>query len=303
MNIDLEHLPGLVLFARVVQYGSLSGAAQRLGLSRSAVSKQLSGLEAHIGARLLQRTTRKQSMTEIGEQILAEALRIEAALASIESIRDNYAHEVRGRLKVSCSSSLGRVHLVPLLREFSQRYPGVEMNLQLEDRFVDLVSEQVDVAIRIGHLPDSSLVARRLGELVWQICASPAYIARHGAPVTPSDLVHHECLFYRNANHRMNTWSFRGPAGEENVMVSGPLTINDACALVDAARQGQGVLMIDKAMLGDTLDKGELLSLLPDYPLAPGYPVYAVYPARDFLPAKTKAFVQFLLERLAPRLC
>lgn len=303
MAIDLEHLPGLVLFARVAQHGSLSGAAQSLGLSRSAVSKQLSAFEAHIGARLLQRTTRKQSLTEIGEQILVEALRVEAALASIESIRDNYTHEVRGKLKISCSSSLGRVHLVPLLHEFSQRYPAVEMNLQLEDRFVDLVAEQVDVAIRIGHLPDSSLVARRLGELAWQICASPAYIARHGTPQTPSDLAQHECLFYRNANHSMNTWSFRGAAGEENVVVSGTLTINDACALVDAALQGHGILLIDKAMLGDTLEKGALVSLLADYPPAPGYPVYAVYPARDFLPAKTKAFVQFLVERLAPRIC
>ena len=303
MAIEFDTLPGLAVFARIVRYGSLSGAANSLGMSRSAVSKQLSALESQIGVRLLQRTTRKQALTEAGEQVYAEAQRIETSLGAIDAIRDNYAIEVRGKLKISCSTSLGRVHLVPLLYEFSRRYPAVEVNLQLEDRFVDLVAEQVDVAIRIGHLPDSSLVAKRLGELEWQLCASPAYIAEHGSPKSPADLAHHECLFYRNINHSMNNWTFLGAQGEEHVSVRGSLTINDGCALVDAAVGGQGILLIDKAILGDHLRQGRLVPLLQDYPPAPGYPVYAVYPARFFLNAKTTAFMQFLIQRMVPRIC
>lgn len=302
MSIPLERLPGLILFSRVAQYGSLSAAAQSLKLSRSAVSKQLSAFEAQIGARLIQRTTRKLALTELGEQILREAQRVEAALATVEQLTEDVRQEVRGRLKVSCSSSLGRVVLLPLLREFNERYPDVELELGLEDRFVDLVAEQVDVAIRIGHLPDSSLVARRLGELAWQVSASPDYLARCGTPTQPQDLLHHACLYYRNSKRSMNNWRFIGPKGEESVTVSGPLAINDAEALVNAALMGMGILLIDGAMLGDALTTGRLVPLLPDYPPAPGFPVYVVYPARDFLPAKTTAFVDFLLEKLSPQL-
>jgi DNA-binding transcriptional LysR family regulator len=302
MSIPLERLPGLILFSRVAQQGSLSAAAQSLGLSRSAVSKQLSAFEAQVGARLIQRTTRKLALTELGEQVWREAQRVEAALTAVERITDDFRERVRGKLKVSCSSSLGRVALLPLLKEFSQRYPEVELELGLEDRFVDLVAEQIDIAIRIGHLADSSLIARRLGELTWQVSASPEYLARRGEPKTPQDLVNHACLYYRNSKRAMNNWPFMGPNGQETVTVSGPLAINDAGALVEAALIGMGVLFIDKAMLGDALDTGRLVPLLPDYPPAPGFPVYAVYPARDFLPAKTTAFVDFLLEKLAPKL-
>jgi len=302
MSIPLERLPGLILFSRVAQYGSLSAAAQSLGLSRSAVSKQLSAFEAQMGSRLIQRTTRKLALTELGEQILREAQRVETALNAVESLTENSRQQVRGKLRVSCSSSLGRVALLPLLKEFTERYPEIELELGLEDRFVDLVAEQVDVAIRIGHLPDSSLIARRLGELAWQVSASPEYLGRRGTPRQPQDLLHHACLYYRNSKRAMNNWQFIGPDGLETVTVSGPLAINDAGALVEAALMGMGILLIDGAMLGNALDTGRLVPLMPDYPPAPGFPVYAVYPARDFLPAKTTAFVDFLLEKLSPLL-
>jgi DNA-binding transcriptional LysR family regulator len=304
MSIPLERLPGLILFARVAQYGSLSGAAKSLGLSRSAVSKQLTNFEAHIGARLIQRTTRKLALTELGEQILREAQRVETALNAVESITDNFREQVRGKLRISCSTSLGRVLLLPLLTEFSARYPEVELELGLEDRFVDLVAEQVDAAIRIGHLPDSSLIARRLGELNWQVAASPAYIALHGEPHTPADLAQHACLYYRNSSRAMNNWRFVcGEDGSsENVKVQGPLAINDACALVDAAIRGLGILLIDKVLIEEPIAKGQLIPLLKNYPPAPGFPVYVVYPARDYLPAKTIAFVDFLMELLKPKL-
>ncbi|HOY21879.1 MAG TPA: LysR family transcriptional regulator [Cellvibrio sp.] len=304
MSIPLERLPGLILFARVAQYGSLSGAAKSLGLSRSAVSKQLTNFEAQIGARLIQRTTRKLALTELGEQILREAQRVETALNAVESITDNFREQVRGKLRISCSTSLGRVLLLPLLTEFSARYPEVELELGLEDRFVDLVAEQVDAAIRIGHLPDSSLIARRLGELSWQVTASPAYIALSGEPQVPADLAQHACLYYRNSSRAMNNWPFicSEDGSSETVKVQGPLAINDACALVDAAIRGLGILLIDKALVEEPIAKGQLIPLLKNYPPAPGFPVYVVYPARDYLPAKTIAFVDFLMESLKPKL-
>lgn len=304
MSIPLERLPGLILFARVAQYGSLSGAAKSLGLSRSAVSKQLTNFEAQIGARLIQRTTRKLALTELGEQILREAQRVETALNAVESITDNFREQVRGKLRISCSTSLGRVLLLPLLTEFSARYPEVELELGLEDRFVDLVAEQVDAAIRIGHLPDSSLIARRLGELNWQVTASPAYIALRGEPQVPADLAQHACLYYRNSSRAMNNWPFicSEDGSSETVKVQGPLAINDACALVDAAIRGLGILLIDKALVEEPIAKGQLIPLLKNYPPAPGFPVYVVYPARDYLPAKTIAFVDFLMESLKPKL-
>ncbi len=299
MSIPLERLPGLILFSRVAQYGSLSAAADSLKLSRSAVSKQLSAFEAQIGARLIQRSTRKLSLTELGEQILREAQRVETALSAVEQLTEDVRQQVRGKLKVSSSTSIGRRALLPQLKEFSERYPEIELELGLEDRFVDLIAEQVDVAIRIGHLPDSSLVARRLGELSWQLAASPDYLARHGAPKTPQDLANHACLYYRNRNQNMNTWRF---ANGDMAKVQGPLVINDAIALVEATIQGMGILLIDKALLKDAFALGQLVPVLEDYPLNPGYPVYAIYPARDFLPAKTTAFVDFLLEKLSPQL-
>jgi len=302
MTLSLDTLPGLALFSCVVRHGSLTGAAQELGLNRSSVSKQLARFEAQLGAKLLQRTTRKLALTELGERVWQEAQTVAAALGNIDAITDDYRQNVRGRLKVSCSSSLARVHLVPLLPLFSQRYPEVDLLLQLEDRFVDLTTEQVDIAIRVGHLPDSSLVARKLGELQLQLVASPAYLAKHGTPQTPSDLTQHACLYYQNGSRAMNLWTFSGVLGEEQVRIKGPLAMNDACALVDAAIHGLGLLLIDRALLAAPLASGQLLALLPNYQLAVGLPVYAVYPARDWLPAKVTALVEFIVSEFAPRL-
>lgn len=296
----IDRLPGLMLFARVAQCGSLSAAAQQLGISRSAVSKQLANFESKIGARLVQRTTRKLALTELGEQVLLEAQRVDAALLAVESMTDDFRQHVRGKLRITCSTSLGRVVLIPLLGEFSAKYPELELELGLEDRFVDMLAEQIDVAIRIGHLADSTLIARRLGELSWQLCASPVYLAKHGIPQTPSDLAQHACLYYRNQTHTMNQWEFNGNNGLERVTVRGPLAINDACATVDAAIQGMGILLTDRALVKDALADGRLIPLMPDYQPAAGFPVYVVYPARDFLPAKTSAFVEFVLEKLSP---
>lgn len=302
MTLPFERIPGLLVFARVARGGSFSSAAQALGLSRSAVSKQIAALEVQIGGRLFQRTTRKLVITELGEEVLREAERVEAALEAVEGLGAEHAQKVRGRLRVSCSAATGRALLLPLLPEFAERYPELELDLGLEDRFVDFVAERIDVAIRIGHLPDSSLIARRLGELSWALVASPEYLAHHGVPQTPEDLQAHACLYYRNGKQGFNTWGFQANGEIRRVTVRGPLIVNDAMALVDAAVRGMGVLLIDSALVRTALAAGTLRAVLPDYPPTPGFPVYVVYPVRAHLPARTQAFIDFLFERLSPLL-
>lgn len=298
MALENENMQGLVLFAHINRLGSLSAAAQLLGMSRSSVSKQLAVLERRIGSRLFNRTTRKIALTDVGRQVLKEAHKVEQALQTIAHISEDSQSVISGDLNVACASAQGRVHLVPLLSQFLARYPNINVNLQLEDRFVDMVAEKMDVSIRIGYLPDSTLIARKLGEITGVLCASPEYL-RNAPPLnTPGDLLQHRCLFYRNSKITMNSWSFVSDEGEETVTVSGPLAINDPGALVSAALAHTGVLLIDKGLLGDTMREGKLVHVLTGYQLLEGLPMYIVYPEREFIPAKTKALVDFLLESM-----
>lgn len=302
MSNSLDRLPGLALFARIVQLGSLAKASRQLGVGRSSVSKQLAALESGLGVRLLQRSTRKITLTEAGKRLLPEAEKIADALLAIDGMAGELQGNITGKLRVSCSSGLGKIHLLPLLPAFYRRYPDVEVQLLLEDRFAKLIDEQIDIAIRVGHLPSSSLVARRLGEMTWILCASPDYLAQQGQPQTPSDLQYHRCLYYQNDTHAMNTWPFEKDGVETQVSVTGPLAINDAAALVTAAEQGMGVLLLDKNMVTESLAAGRLVSVLSEYRIRHGFPVYAVYPSRQQLAAKTRVFVDFLVDQLAPRL-
>ncbi len=298
-----DYSTGLLLFSQIVRYGSLSATAQQLGLGRAAVSKQLASLEKKVGARLLQRTTRKLSLTTVGTEILVEARKVEEALKSIESISDNHQQQINGQLKISCSNAIGRTHLLPLLKFFTQQYPNVEINLQLEDRFVDLIAEQVDLSIRIGHLDDSSLIARKLGQLKWQLCASPDYLEKAGTPQKPIDLLNHHCLYYRNSKSNMNIWGFINPSGEEEcITVKGPLAINDANALITAAINGMGILNIDNAIVREDIQQGRLVEVLSNYQALAGLPVYLVYPAKEFIPARTRALIDFLIEFMSPKI-
>ena len=291
-------MQGLVLFSHINRLGSLSAAAQLLGISRSSVSKQLAALERKIGSRLFNRTTRKIVLTEVGRQVLQEAYKVELALQTIENISEDFQSVIAGDLNVTCASAQGRIHLVPLITKFLAHYPKINVNLQLEDRFVDMVAENLDVSIRIGYLPDSTLIARKLGDLSAVLCASPEYLSNAPPLQTPSDLLHHRCLFYRNSKLGMNSWSFISDDGEESVTVSGPLSINDPGALVSAALAHAGVLLIDKGLLGDTVRDGKLVPVLSGYQSIGSLPMYVVYPEREFIPAKTRALVDFLLEEM-----
>ncbi len=298
MALKYQNMQGLVLFSHINRLGSLSAAAQLLGISRSSVSKQLAALERKIGSRLFNRTTRKIVLTEVGRQVLQEAYKVELALQTIENISEDFQSVIAGDLNVTCASAQGRIHLVPLITKFLAHYPKINVNLQLEDRFVDMVAENLDVSIRIGYLPDSTLIARKLGDLSAVLCASPEYLSNAPPLQTPSDLLHHRCLFYRNSKLGMNSWSFISDEGEESVTVSGPLSINDPGALISAALAHAGVLLIDKGLLGDTMRDGKLVPVLTGYQSIGSLPMYVVYPEREFIPAKTRALVDFLLEEM-----
>ena len=298
MALKSQNMHGLVLFSNINRLGSLSAAAQSLGISRSSVSKQLAALEGKIGSRLFNRTTRKIVLTEVGRQVLHEAYKVELALQTIEDISEDSQSVIAGDLNVTCASAQGRVHLVPLITKFLAHYPKVNVNLQLEDRFVDMVAENMDVSIRIGYLADSTLIARKLGDLSGVLCASPKYLSNAPPLQTPADLLHHRCLFYRNSKLAMNSWSFISDQGEESVTVSGPLSINDPGALISAALAHAGVLLIDKGLLGDTMRDGQLVPVLTGYRSIQNLPMYVVYREREFIPAKTRALVDFLLEEM-----
>ena len=298
MALESQNMQGLVLFAHINRLGSLSAAAQLLGISRSSVSKQLAALERKIGSRLFNRTTRKIALTEVGRQVLQEAHKVELALQAIEYISEDSQSVIAGDLNITCASAQGRMHLVPLITKFLARYPKINVNLQLEDRFVDMVAENLDVSIRIGYLPDSTLIARKLGDLSGVLCASPEYLSNAPPLQTPSDLLHHRCLFYRNSKLGMNSWSFISDEGEESVTVSGPLSINDPGALISAALEHAGVLLIDKGLLGDTMRDGKLVPVLTGYQSIGSLPMYLVYPEKKFIPAKKRALVDFLLEEI-----
>lgn len=298
MSLENENMKGLVLFSQIHRLGSFSAAAQLLNISRSSVSKQLAALENKIGSRLFNRTTRKIVLTEVGLHVLKEAHKVELALQTIEHISEDHQSGLVGDITVSCTSAFGRIHLVPLISTFLARNPKLRITLQLDDRTADMVAEKVDISIRVGHLTDSNLVARKICDLSWTIVASPDYLKNAPALNTPSDLVKHRCLFYRSSNISLNTWTFSGEKGEESVTVSGPLTINDPSALVSAALEHTGVLLIDKGLLGDNIHQGKLIKILPEYQPVGGLPMYIVFPEKEFMPAKTRALINFILEEM-----
>ena len=288
----------LALFSAIVHAGSISKAAATLGMGKSVLSRQLVKLEDELGTRLIQRSTRRLTLTEIGELVFAEALHIDRAVSNIEQLTEQHQSEVKGRLRVTCPRPLGQRYLVPLLVEFTTLYPKVEVALSVDDRMVDLIAEHIDVALRVAHLDDSTLVARKLCDNPRVLVASPAYLARRGTPQQPTDLLAHDCLLYSSGARVFDEWSFTKDGVNMPVRVSSKIQINDGMALVAGAVASGGAMVIDRLLVAHELAEGSLIQLLPDYQLRAGQPVYAVYPARPWLAFKTATFVSFLQERL-----
>jgi DNA-binding transcriptional LysR family regulator len=294
----VKDLSVMAIFARVVEMESFSGAARELGLSKSAVSKQVGRLEDRLGVRLLNRTTRRLSLTEAGAAFYDGCRRVVAEAEAAETAVTHLAVAPRGTLKVSAPMSFGFRHIAPAVPAFMARYPELSVEMELNDRLVDLVDEGFDAGIRIGVLADSSLVARRLAGNRRVLCAAPAYLAARGAPQALEDLRAHDCLLYAY-QATGDAWRFRGPGGLREVRVRGRLRTNNGDALLAAACAGQGIALLPSFICGEDLRAGRLVQLLPELGEPAESAVHAVYPAGRNLSPKVRVFVDFLAARFA----
>lgn len=294
----LADLADLAVFARVAELRSFTAAARALGLSKSAVSKQIARLEARLGAPLLQRTTRQLTLTETGRAVEGHAARLVAEAEAAEEAAQDLLAAPRGLLRVTLPVSFGLGHVVPLMPEFLRRYPDLRVDLIFDDKFVDLYSGNIDVALRIGNLPDSSLTARRLNVVTGITGAAPEYLARRGRPEKPADLKQHECLIYTNMPDP-EQWTYVERGKRFAVPVSGRMRSNNGEALLAAALAGHGIVRLPSFIAGQALKEGGLVSLLDDFEL-PAFGVHAVYPAQRNPSPKLRAFVDFMAQALGP---
>ncbi len=276
----MDRLRLIETFVRVVQAGSFSAVAREERSTQSAISKQVQALEAQVGARLLVRTTRSHSLTEAGQRYYEHCLQ---ALDTLEAARlavHRAEHEISGVLRVAAPVAFGRLHIVPRLPAFYARHPQIQLDLQLDDGFVDLVAAGVDVAFRVGELKDSRLVARRIGTAHRMVLASPAYLERHGEPLTPQALAQHNCILYTGLV-ALNEWTFTDPQGQaQSVRVGGNFQSNSSEAIRQAVCEGIGIAYSPQWVYGDDIRAGRVKSILMGYP-ASSLPLNVVFqPAR-----------------------
>ncbi len=287
-------LDDLKFFKRVAEVGSLSAAGREFGLSPSAASSRLSNLEKELGTQLVARTTRRTGLTEAGKVFLRHAGAAIEELAEARRLIDAAQDTPRGTLKISSNVFFGRKHILPYVAEYRQLYPDVRLEVDMTDRIVDLVEEGYDLAIRGGLLPDSSLLARKLGGNPRVLCASPDYLARRGAPQNPGDLRNHDCIGFEP----MPVWYFNGPDHEISHVLEDPVISGDSGDFAyDAAIYGLGLTVKSIAHVWEDLRDGRLVELMEDYPVGRTGNIYAVYPPARYIPPKITSFTDFLISK------
>ncbi len=285
-------------FVRVAEEGSFSAAARFFGLTPSAVSRQVSQLEDELGARLFHRTTRKQSLTEAGETFLQHARRIIADLEEARLAVNRLADVPAGSLHVATEADFAVAFLAPILPIFLKQYPLVQVHMTMGTGTIDLVESGIDLAIRVGHLDDSSLIARKIATNSSLVCASPAYLEEYGIPLHPNELAGHNCLSFRSRPDK-NHWSFQTSDGSLDVPILGRLNVNSLMFLREAAVASVGIVMIPRWMVDNQLNDGQLTPILEKFSLEPpSTPVHAVFSHNRHLAPKVRAFVDFLAERM-----
>ncbi len=296
----MDRLDAMTVFRAAVDTGSLSAAGRKLGMPLATVSRKLADLEAHLKARLLNRSTRKLTLTDAGQAYLIACKRI---LDDIEETERGVAGEFnapKGELVITAPILFGRLHVLPVTTDFLRAYPDVDVRLAFGDRVLNLLEEHVDLALRIGELPDSTLVATRLGTTRRVVCASPAYLAAHGEPTTPGELAQHQCLTFE-AISSADAWRFRKNGTEISAQVRSRLVVNSADAAIEAAIVGLGLTRVLCYQVEDARRAGKLKIVLGDYESAPA-PVSLVYQRQGRLPLKVRAFLDFATPRLRARL-
>lgn len=292
----LDDLKRMVIFTHVVESGSFSGAARRLGIAKSAISKHVSQLEQNIGVRLLHRTTRSLSLTDVGETYFQNCVRLKTVLEEAKQCTRALQDEPRGMLRISCPSSFGIEHITPLLNTFLQQYPELNAELLLDDNVVDMTKSGIDLAIRVGWLPDSSLRARKLKDTPRLLCASPDYIERMGLPEKPQDLIQHEWVIFTllpTPHH----YTFTKNKKSKDIKIKGRIKTNNGNAVRTLLLEGAGISGLSDFLVAKDLKKGTLIHLLPDYHIAEAG-IYAVYQNQKLQQAKVRKFIDFIAERI-----
>ena len=292
----MDRVGDLALFLRVLDLGSITAAAHSLDLSVAVASQRLKRLEKELGVRLLHRTTRRLHPTPEGAALAEQGRVLVEELETLGAGLREAAQEIAGTLRMTMSASFGRQYVSPRLPAFLARHPKLRLSIHLSDNVVDLVSEGFDLAIRIGALDDSRLVARRIAPNRRVVCASPDYLRRRGRPRQPEDLAHHDCLLLFGSGGRQDVWRLGTPTGGEvAVRVQGRLESNFGEVLRDASLAGEGIVIHSLWHVADDLRAGRLEVLLPDYPLATTA-ISAVMPQRRLVPPRVRAFTEFLIE-------
>jgi len=296
----MDRITGVQLFVRIVETGSFSRASADLGVTQPTATKHVAALEAKLGARLLNRNTRGVSATEIGALYYEKCKTIQRELEEADNLAALLQSKVGGVLRISTSVAFGRRVVTPLALAFMRSHPEISIDLGFDDRYVNLVEQGVDVALRMGRLADSSLGARYLGINPWLVAGSPAYLARAGTPKTPADLAHHACLVYSSVQGD-DRWQFTDPAGERIGMpVQGPLRSNNLSAVLAAARAGHGLAALPWYVARESVADGSVRPVLEGYAL-PVQELHAVYPSPKLVPSKVAAFIAYLQQSLGDR--
>ena len=288
----MDTLTAMAVFRRVVEAGSFSAVSREMGLSQPTVSKHVASLEQRLGTKLLNRSTRQIHLSETGHEYYDRCIQILDELAEAETSVGRGQSLPTGTIRVNTPIVFGQMHVVPHLWKFLAQYPDLKIDLAMEDRFVDLVKEGIDVAIRVGQLKDSTLIAQKLGDIPRVTVASPDYLAAHGEPGKLTDLKLHECLVYTLLTTR-NEWHFISKQGEEKVRVKGRFCANNPDAIRQAVLNHQGVAVVPLWLINNEYKQGQLKSILNQYKPTP-LEVHAIYPERRFVPQKVRCFIDYL---------
>lgn len=295
----MDILTCMKVFAAVIDTGSFVAASERLAMSRAMTSKYVAHLEDHLGTRLIQRTTRKLALTEFGAQYYERCTQILADIREVEEGAGNVAATARGTLRMTLPVSFGILHMGPVLSAYLKQYPEVRIDMMLADRRVDLIEEGLDLALRIGIMPESDLIARKVASSARIMSASPDYLAKYGTPRTPADLAQHNCLSYAYAATG-NEWKMSGPDGAHSVKVSGSLRANNGDMVKLAAVNGVGLMREPLFLQGDEIRSGQLVEVMQEYQ-SDDLGIYLVYPSRKHLSAKVRTFVDFVADAFSKK--
>ena len=295
----LENLQQMVILATVGHEQNFTRAAERLGISKSQVSKQIRFLEERLGCQLVQRSTRAVALTDIGLQYAEYGQQLVDTVNEAEAMVAGYRNEIKGVLRVGIAQSFGNIHITAALAEFQKAHPDLELEVSLFDHRPNLLEEGFDCWVAIHEHPPEGMVARKLAECEFAVVASPDYIVEHGEPRTPSELRRHNCITYQSRERQYINWEFSRDGVNQSVPARGNYRIDNAPAVLDAATAGLGIAYLATYLITDEFDTNKLVRLLPEWKANVNLPIYAVYPRRKYLAPKVRSFIDFMADRMS----